>query len=69
MIVKFFIDCLNCNELFIVICSGMVLIVGLIMIGYVVLGVFVEYLLVVLLMVILGGILFVCLLSLVMEFL
>lgn len=60
---------MNCNELFIVICSGMVFIVGLMMIGYVGMGVLIDYLLVVLLMVISGGILFVCIFSLVIEFL
>lgn len=60
---------MNCNELFIAICSGMVFIVGLMMIGYVGMGVLIDYLLVVLLMVILGGILFVCIFSLVIEFL
>lgn len=68
-IVKLFIDCLNCNELFTAICSGMALIAGLTMIGYAALGVLVEYLLAALLMAILGGILFARLLSLATEFL
>lgn len=62
-IVKPFIDRLNRNELFTVICSGMASIAGSTMIGYAGLGVPIDYLLAASLMAIPGGILFARILS------
>lgn len=66
-IVKPFINRLNRNELFTVICSGMASIAGSTMLGYAGLGVPIEYLLAASLMAIPGGILFARLLSPAME--
>ncbi|HFG3973454.1 TPA: NupC/NupG family nucleoside CNT transporter [Escherichia coli] len=62
-IVKPFINRLNRNELFTVICSGMASIAGSMMIGYVGMGVPIDYLLAASLMAIPGGILFARILS------
>lgn len=62
-IVKPFINRLNRNELFTVICSGMASIAGSMMIGYAGMGVPIDYLLAVSLMAIPGGILFARILS------
>lgn len=57
-VVKPFINKMNSNELFTVICSGMASIAGSMLVGYAVLGVPIEYLLAASLMAIPGGILF-----------
>lgn len=62
-IVKPFIERLNRNELFTVICSGMASIAGSMMIGYAGMGVPIDYLLAASLMAIPGGILFARILS------
>lgn len=62
-IVKPFINRLNRNELFTVICSGMASIAGSMMIGYAGMGVPIDYLLAASLMAIPGGILFARILS------
>lgn len=62
-IVKPFINRLNRNELFTVICSGMASIAGSMMIGYAGMGVPIDYLLAASLMAIPGGILFAHILS------
>lgn len=62
-IVKPFINRLNRNELFTVICSGMASIAGSMMIGYAGMGVPIDYLLTASLMAIPGGILFARILS------
>ncbi|WP_097473201.1 NupC/NupG family nucleoside CNT transporter [Escherichia coli] len=62
-IVKPFINHLNRNELFTVICSGMASIAGSMMIGYAGMGVPIDYLLAASLMAIPGGILFARILS------
>lgn len=62
-IVKSFINRLNRNELFTVICSGMASIAGSMMIGYAGMGVPIDYLLAASLMAIPGGILFARILS------
>ena len=62
-IVKPFINRLNRNELFTVICSGMASIAGSMMIGYAGMGVPIDYLLAAALMAIPGGILFARILS------
>ncbi|MDO2291512.1 NupC/NupG family nucleoside CNT transporter [Escherichia coli] len=62
-IVKQFINRLNRNELFTVICSGMASIAGSMMIGYAGMGVPIDYLLAASLMAIPGGILFARILS------
>ncbi|HHU3351407.1 TPA: NupC/NupG family nucleoside CNT transporter [Escherichia coli] len=62
-IVKPFINRLNRNELFTVICSGMASIAGSMMIGYAGMGVAIDYLLAASLMAIPGGILFARILS------
>ncbi|MCQ1632218.1 NupC/NupG family nucleoside CNT transporter [Escherichia coli] len=62
-IVKPFINRLNRNELFTVICSGMASIAGSMMIGYAEMGVPIDYLLAASLMAIPGGILFARILS------
>ncbi|HFT5369482.1 NupC/NupG family nucleoside CNT transporter [Escherichia coli] len=66
-IVKPFINRLNRNELFTVICSGMASIAGSMMIGYAGMGVPIDYLLAASLMAIPGGILFARILSPVTE--
>ncbi|ATM96932.1 Na+ dependent nucleosidetransporter-family protein [Yersinia frederiksenii] len=62
-VVKPFINKMNSNELFTVICSGMASIAGSMLVGYAGLGVPIEYLLAASLMAIPGGILFARILS------
>ncbi|MCP9270274.1 NupC/NupG family nucleoside CNT transporter [Xenorhabdus sp. XENO-1] len=66
-VLKPFVNKMNRNELFTVICSGMASIAGSMLVGYAGLGVPIEYLLAASLMAIPGGILFARLLSPAME--
>lgn len=67
MFVKLFVCNMMSVEIFMVMVSGMVLVVGLVLVGYVGFGVKMEYLFVVLFMVVLGGLLFGKLLFLIVE--
>lgn len=59
LVIKFYLKSMSDLEIFVVMCVGMVSVVGFVLVGYVSMGIFLFYLIVVLFMFVFGGLLFV----------